>query len=91
MCTDTRIRIPASHSHDSFFSPCLLPFSLTRASSITLPPVHDLLHSDPNPVVFLEHELLYGVEFEVSDEVMSKDYYMPIGKAKIEREGTQTC
>eukprot|EP00035_Acanthoeca_spectabilis_P020185 m.431555 g.431555 ORF g.431555 m.431555 type:complete len:358 (-) comp17318_c0_seq1:124-1197(-) len=43
---------------------------------------------DPNPVVVLEHELMYGVDFEISDEVMSKDYYTPFGKAKIEREGT---
>lgn len=42
---------------------------------------------DPNPVVCLEHELMYGVEFDISDEVMSKDHYTPIGKAKIMREG----
>ena len=35
---------------------------------------------DPNPVVFLENEILYGRSFEVSDEVMDKDYYAPIGK-----------
>lgn len=43
---------------------------------------------DPNPVVCLEHELQYGIEYEVSDEVMSADHYTPIGKAKIMREGT---
>jgi pyruvate dehydrogenase E1 component beta subunit len=43
---------------------------------------------DPDPVVFLEHELMYGIEFETSDEVLSPDHYIPIGKAKIEREGT---
>lgn len=42
---------------------------------------------DPNPVVFLENELLYGDSFEISDEVLSKDFVLPIGKAKIEREG----
>lgn len=42
---------------------------------------------DPDPVVFLENELMYGIPFEVSDEVMSKDFLLPIGKAKIEREG----
>ncbi|XP_059138735.1 pyruvate dehydrogenase E1 component subunit beta, mitochondrial-like [Physella acuta] len=43
---------------------------------------------DPNPVVFLENELVYGTAFEVSDEVISnKDFLIPIGKAKIEREG----
>ncbi|XP_078000871.1 pyruvate dehydrogenase E1 component subunit beta, mitochondrial-like [Glandiceps talaboti] len=43
---------------------------------------------DPNPVVCLENELLYGVSFEMSDEAMSKDFLIPIGKAKIEREGS---
>jgi pyruvate dehydrogenase E1 component beta subunit len=43
---------------------------------------------DDNPVVFLENELMYGKEFEVSDEVMSEDFVLPIGKAKIMREGT---
>eukprot|EP01137_Pigoraptor_chileana_P010655 Opistho-2@60511 len=42
---------------------------------------------DGNPIVFLEHELLYGVSFPVSDEALSKDFVLPIGKAKIEREG----
>jgi len=42
---------------------------------------------DPNPVVFLENEILYGKAFEVSDEILSKDYVCPIGKAKIEKEG----
>lgn len=43
---------------------------------------------DPNPVVVLEHELLYGVSFPMSDEAQSKDFLVEIGKAKIEREGT---
>ena len=43
---------------------------------------------DDDPVVFLENELLYGVPFEVSDEVLSKDFVLPIGKAKIERPGS---
>lgn len=42
---------------------------------------------DPNPVVILEHELMYGEKFEVSDEALSKDFLIPFGKAKIEREG----
>lgn len=44
--------------------------------------------ADPNPVVCLEHELEYGTEHEISAEAMSPDFYVPIGKAKIEREGT---
>jgi pyruvate dehydrogenase E1 component beta subunit len=39
---------------------------------------------DPNPVVFLEHEMLYGQEFEVPDDI---DWVVPIGKAKVRREG----
>jgi pyruvate dehydrogenase E1 component beta subunit len=40
---------------------------------------------DPNPVVFLEHELMYGVEFDVPDV---EDFVLPIGKARIRRAGT---
>ena len=43
---------------------------------------------DPNPVCVLEHELMYGVSFPMSDEAQSKDFLIPIGEAKIEREGT---
>jgi pyruvate dehydrogenase E1 component beta subunit len=43
---------------------------------------------DDDPVVFLENEMMYGVEFDMSKEVMSKDFVLPIGKAKIERQGT---
>ncbi|XP_051549097.1 pyruvate dehydrogenase E1 component subunit beta, mitochondrial [Myxocyprinus asiaticus] len=42
---------------------------------------------DDNPVVFLENELMYGVPFEMSEEAQSKDFLIPIGKAKIERQG----
>jgi pyruvate dehydrogenase E1 component beta subunit len=40
---------------------------------------------DPNPVVFLEHEMLYGQEFDVPEGI---DWVVPIGKAKVRREGT---
>ncbi|GAB2232280.1 hypothetical protein Droror1_Dr00011312 [Drosera rotundifolia] len=42
---------------------------------------------DPDPVVFLENELLYGESFPVSDEVLDSNFVLPIGKAKIERQG----
>lgn len=42
---------------------------------------------DPNPVVCLENEIMYGVTFEVSDAALDKDFVLPIGKAKIERPG----
>ncbi|NP_001084345.1 pyruvate dehydrogenase E1 beta subunit S homeolog [Xenopus laevis] len=44
---------------------------------------------DDNPVVFLENELMYGVPFELSEQAQSKDFVIPIGKAKIERPGSQ--
>jgi pyruvate dehydrogenase E1 component beta subunit len=40
---------------------------------------------DPNPVVFLEHELMYGETFEIPD---MDDFVLPIGKAKVRREGS---
>ncbi|KAJ7283571.1 pyruvate dehydrogenase e1 component beta subunit [Mycena rebaudengoi] len=43
---------------------------------------------DPNPVVFLENEMLYGVSFPMSAEAMSDDFVLPIGKCKVEREGS---
>jgi pyruvate dehydrogenase E1 component beta subunit len=39
---------------------------------------------DPNPVIFLEHELLYGHSFEVP---VDGDYIVPIGKARVARQG----
>lgn len=39
---------------------------------------------DPNPVVFLEHEMMYGLEFDVPEV---EDWIVPIGKAKVRREG----
>jgi pyruvate dehydrogenase E1 component beta subunit len=42
---------------------------------------------DPDPVVFLENEILYGETFHVDDKVLDKDFTLPIGKAKVMREG----
>ncbi|MFC4165910.1 pyruvate dehydrogenase complex E1 component subunit beta [Teichococcus aestuarii] len=39
---------------------------------------------DPNPVVFLENEILYGQTFECPTD---EDFILPIGKAKVERAG----
>ena len=39
---------------------------------------------DPNPVIFLEHEMLYGHEFEIPDVA---DWLAPIGKARVRRAG----
>ncbi|OJD13829.1 hypothetical protein AJ78_05752 [Emergomyces pasteurianus Ep9510] len=42
---------------------------------------------DPNPVVFLENELMYGESFPMSEAAQKDDFVLPIGKAKIERVG----
>lgn len=39
---------------------------------------------DPNPVIFLENEILYGQSFDVPED---PDFVLPIGRAKIERPG----
>lgn len=43
---------------------------------------------DPNPVVFLENELMYGTTFPMSEAAMKDDFVLPIGKCKIEKEGS---
>lgn len=40
---------------------------------------------DPNPIIFLENEILYGQSFDVPDD---KDFVLPIGKAEVVREGS---
>lgn len=42
---------------------------------------------DPNPVVFLENELMYGQTFPMSEAAQKDDFVIPFGKAKIERQG----
>ncbi|KAI1779041.1 pyruvate dehydrogenase E1 component beta subunit mitochondrial precursor [Hypoxylon cercidicola] len=42
---------------------------------------------DPNPVVVLENELMYGVSFPMSEAAQKDDFVLPFGKAKIERQG----
>jgi len=42
---------------------------------------------DPNPVIFLENEILYGLKGEVSS---SSDFIIPFGKANIAKEGSDT-
>lgn len=58
------------------------PFSASDAKGLLKAAIRD-----PNPVIFLENELLYGDAFEITDDVLSSDYVLPIGKAKIERVG----
>lgn len=61
----------------------IAPYDATDAKGLLKAAIRD-----PNPVVFLEHELMYGESFDVADEVMSKDFVLPIGKAHVAREGT---
>merc|ERR1712158_68915 len=42
---------------------------------------------DPDPVVFLENELVYGTTFDIEDKVLEEDFVLPIGKAKVMRQG----
>src|ERR1700735_4677273 len=39
---------------------------------------------DRNPIMFLENEMMYGQTFDVPDDA---DFTLPIGKARIMREG----
>ncbi len=44
---------------------------------------------DPDPVVFLENEILYGEAFPVDDKILDKDFTVPIGKVKVTSLTTQ--
>src|SRR3569832_1264445 len=46
--------------------------------------LHKTAIRDPNPIVFLEHEMLYGKEYDVPEV---EDWVLPLGKAKVRREG----
>jgi pyruvate dehydrogenase E1 component beta subunit len=40
---------------------------------------------DPDPVIFLENEMMYGVEFDVTAEELNPEFLLPLDKANIER------
>ena len=42
---------------------------------------------DPDPVVVLENELMYGVSFPWTKEMGDREFTVPIGKARIQRAG----
>ena len=46
---------------------------------------------DPDPVVFLENEILYGTEFPVDEKVLDKDFTVPIGKCKASSLRSMLC
>jgi len=80
-------RVGAQHSHDysSWYAnvpglKVVAPYDAADAKGLLKAAIRD-----PNPVVFLEHELLYGETFEIPD---MDDFLIPIGKAKVRREGS---
>ena len=80
-------RVAAQHSHDFSAWYAQIP-GLKVLSPYSAADAKGLLKSairDQNPVVFLENEMLYGRSFDVPE---IDDYTVPIGKAKIWREGT---
>ncbi|WP_420415497.1 pyruvate dehydrogenase complex E1 component subunit beta [Roseibium sp.] len=80
-------RVGAQHSQDyaSWYAhvpglKVIQPYSAADAKGLLKAAIRD-----PNPVIFLENEILYGQSFEIPD---MDDFVLPIGKAKIERGGT---
>ena len=57
-----------------------MPYSASDAKGLMKTAIRD-----PNPVVFLENEIMYGKSFDVPDV---EDYTVPFGKARIWRKGT---
>jgi pyruvate dehydrogenase E1 component beta subunit len=79
-------RVAAQHSQDFASWYAHIP-GLKVVSPYTAADAKGLLKSairDPNPVVFLENEILYGKTFPVPK---LDDYLVPIGKARIARPG----
>jgi pyruvate dehydrogenase E1 component beta subunit len=79
-------RVAAQHSQEysSWYAHCpglkvIAPYSAADAKGLLKAAIRD-----PNPIVFLENEVLYGQSFEVPK---LDDFVLPIGKAKILREG----
>jgi len=80
-------RVAAQHSQDysSWYShvpglKVIAPYSAADAKGLLKSAIRD-----PNPVVFLENEILYGQSFPVPK---LDDFLVPIGKAKIARTGS---
>ena len=80
-------RVAAQHSQDyaSWYAHCpglkvVAPWSSADAKGLLRSAIRD-----PNPVVVLENEILYGQTFDCPT---SDDFLVPIGRAKVERPGT---
>jgi pyruvate dehydrogenase E1 component beta subunit len=79
-------RVGAQHSqcYASWYAHCpglkvVAPYSAADAKGLLKSAIRD-----PNPVIFLENELLYGQSFHVPED---KDVLVPLGKARVVREG----
>jgi pyruvate dehydrogenase E1 component beta subunit len=80
-------RVGAQHSQDyaAWYShipglKVVMPYSASDAKGLLKTAIRD-----PNPVIFLENEILYGRSFDVP---LIDDYTVPLGKARLWREGT---
>jgi len=80
-------RVGAQHSQDyaAWYAhipglKVVQPYSASDAKGLLKTAIRD-----PNPVIFLENEILYGKSFDVP---VVEDYTVPFGKARIWREGT---
>lgn len=80
-------RVGAQHSHDyaAWYSnvpglKVVMPYSASDAKGLLKSAIRD-----PNPIIFLENEILYGRSFDVPK---GDDVLVPIGKAKVVRPGT---
>ena len=80
-------RVGAQHSqcYASWYAHCpglkvVSPYSAADAKGLL-----KLAIRDPNPVIFLENEVMYGQSFDVPDD---DDWLVPIGKANVVRSGT---
>lgn len=80
-------RVAAQHSQDyaAWYAhipglKVVQPYSAADAKGLLKSAIRD-----PNPVIFLENEILYGKSFEVPE---LDDFTIPLGKAKVVREGT---
>ncbi len=79
-------RVGAQHSQEysTWYGHCpglkvIAPYSAADAKGLLKAAIRD-----PDPVVFLENEILYGQTFEVPQ---LDDFVLPIGRAKVLREG----
>jgi pyruvate dehydrogenase E1 component beta subunit len=79
-------RVGAQHSQDytAWYSQIpglkvIAPYSAADAKGLMKAAIRD-----PNPIIFLENEILYGKSFEVPN---MEDWVVPIGKARVARSG----